>query len=126
MALTILVVDDERAICDNLEAYLEDEGMRVYTAQSGEEALHRISTGLTVDACVIDLRLPGMSGIEAILAIRQVAPMLRFVIHTSSADDVVAGALRRANLVGQVPVFRKLLVDMHGLTRALQDGGATA
>jgi len=119
MAPTILVVDDEQAICDNLAAYLEDEGLRVYTAQSGEEALQRIHAGLRVQACVMDLRLPGMGGIEAILAIRRLAPEVRFVIHTGSGDDVVATALQRAGL-GRVPVFRKPLADMDDLARTLR------
>jgi CheY-like chemotaxis protein len=119
MAPTILVVDDEQAICDNLAAYLEDEGMQVYTAQSGEEALQHIAAGLRVQACVMDLRLPGMSGIEAILAIHRLAPAVHFVIHTGSADDIVAGALQRAGL-GRVPVLRKPLVDMDGLAQALR------
>ena len=118
MALTILVVDDEQAICDNLAAYLEDEGMQVHTALSGEEALQRIADGLSVHACVMDLRLPGMSGIETILAIRRINPAMRFVIHTGSANDIVAASLQRAGL-GQVPVLRKPLVDMGDLVHAL-------
>jgi CheY-like chemotaxis protein len=119
MAPSILVVDDEQAICDNLVAYLEDEGMRVYTVHSGEEAIEHVRTGPPVQVCIMDLRLPGMSGTDAMLAMRRLVPGMAFVIHTGSADDAVTAALRRSGL-GRIPVFRKPVTDMAALVQALQ------
>jgi two-component system OmpR family response regulator len=118
MALSVLVVDDEQAICDNLAAYLEDEGMRVYTAHSGEEAIEHLRAGLLVQICVVDLRLPGMSGTDTMLEVRRLAPGMAFIIHTGSADDAVTAALRRSGL-GRIPVFRKPVTDMAALVQTL-------
>lgn len=117
MGPVVLVVDDEIAICENLSAFLEDEGMRVICVHSGEDALSRINAGLAIQICIMDLRLPGMSGTAAILAIQQLDPRVRFVIHTGSAQEDVAAELQRAGLAG-MPVFKKPVADMADLAQA--------
>lgn len=111
MPPSVLIVDDEPAICDNLAAFLEDEGMRAEVAHSGEQAVDLISGGLAVDVCIMDLRLPGMNGAQTILALRHLAPGLRFIVHTGSASDKVAAQLSR-NGLESVPVFNKPVQDM--------------
>ena len=123
MASRILVVDDEPAICDNLAAFLEDEGMQVHTACSGEEALSRISAGLDVQVCIMDLRLTDMSGTEAILEIHRLAPQVRFVIHSGSAHDSVLTKLREVGL-GATPVFKKPVNNMAELAQTVSALGA--
>jgi CheY-like chemotaxis protein len=118
MEPVVMVVDDEVSICDNLAAFLEDEGMQVYTAYSGEDALQRIGTGLPVQVCIMDLRLPGMNGAEAILKIHGRAPQVRFIVHTGSPHDSVISDLHRAGL-GDIPVFRKPLEDMAALSHTV-------
>ena len=100
---------------------LEDEGLQVYTAYSGEEALRRIDAGLTIQACVVDLRLPGISGIETIMAIYSRVPEMYFVIHTGSESEITTTTLQQAGL-GRLPVFRKPLVDMSCLAKTLKSG----
>jgi CheY-like chemotaxis protein len=111
MAPAVLVVDDEVAICEGLAAFLEDEGMRVHTAHSGEEALSLLATDLPVQVCIIDLRLPGMNGTEAIVEIQRRAPDVRFVIHTGSAPDAVLRELGRVGLQA-TPIFKKPVCDL--------------
>ena len=115
---TILIVDDEPAICDNLAAFLEDEGLRACVAHSGEEAVERISGGLSAQVCIMDLRLPGMTGTEAILAIRQLAPRTRFLVHTGSANDKVIAEFGRTGL-RDIPVVHKPVRDMTRLADAI-------
>lgn len=111
MAPSVLIVDDEQAICDNLAAFLEDEGLQPLISHSGEDALELVRDGVKVDVCIMDLRLPGMTGTEAILAIRELVPQIRFVIHTGSANDKVIAELTRTGLE-DVPVFNKPVRDM--------------
>jgi CheY-like chemotaxis protein len=118
MSPSVLIVDDETAICDNLSAFLEDEGMRTAVAHSGEQALEMIAAGLEVDVCIMDLRLPGMNGTAAILAIRALRPGLGFVVHTGSAIENVAAELRRSGLP-EITVFSKPLDDMARLAAIL-------
>lgn len=118
--LRILVVDDEPAICSNLEAFLEDDGIEAYSARSAEEAIERIKGGLGIDVCIMDLRLPGMNGAEGIHRIRELTPEVRFIIHTGSFDDAVDATLRRTGLEG-IPVFQKPVDDLALLARAALD-----
>jgi CheY-like chemotaxis protein len=111
MAPLILIVDDEQAICDNLAAFLEDEGLQPQIAHSGEEAVRLVNDGLAVNVCIMDLRLPGMTGTQAILAIRRLAPQIRFLVHTGSANDKVIAELARTGL-RDIPVLHKPVRDM--------------
>jgi two-component system alkaline phosphatase synthesis response regulator PhoP len=66
---TILIVDDEREIRDLLRYNLEREGYTVLTAQAGEEALERIFA-TRPDLVLLDLLLPGLSGLEVLREVR--------------------------------------------------------
>jgi DNA-binding NtrC family response regulator len=79
----ILVVDDEEKLRANLRDAFEDMGHRVLTAESAEEALLVLSRG-KVDACTVDIRLPGMSGNNFIRKAGDMFPGLKFVIYTGS------------------------------------------
>jgi CheY-like chemotaxis protein len=117
MGPAILVVDDEPAICEGLAAYLEDEGMRVYRAGSGEDAVAQVAAGLPIGVCIMDLRLPGMSGTATIREMELLAPQVRFLIHTGSPREEVADELERAGLA-PAPVFQKPVSDMGEMARA--------
>lgn len=118
MGPAILIIDDEVAICDNLGAYLEDDGMEIHVAHSGEDALRLLEAGLRVRVCVMDLRLPGISGAQAVVRIHHLRPDIRFIIHTGSAHDAVLTELRHLGL-DPLPVFNKPVCDLDGLARAI-------
>ena len=65
---TILLVEDEPAVRQGTEQFLRQRGFTVVTAVSGEEALEKF-TG--ADVIILDIMLPGMSGIETLRKIRQ-------------------------------------------------------
>src|SRR3954469_6683984 len=68
---TVLVVDDEKNIRRTLEMVLTGEGYRVLEADSGEKALATLSNPHEpVDVAIFDLKLPGMSGLEALQRLR--------------------------------------------------------
>jgi len=62
---TILVVDDERHICELYKAELEDEGYAVTVAHSGAEALVAVEAN-PPDLIVLDIQMPGMDGVETL------------------------------------------------------------
>ncbi len=69
---TILVVDDERNIRRTLGLVLSGEGYRVAEAESAEQALALLESGRTpVDLAIIDIMLPGMSGLDLLARLRQ-------------------------------------------------------
>lgn len=120
MPIRVLVVDDETAVCDNVAAFLEDENMLVATAESGEQALMLVAESDDFDVCVMDMRLPGMDGNTAILAMHEMRPALSFIIHTGSANYALPPTLRAIG-IGERDIFMKPLSDMQLLAQAIID-----
>jgi len=88
---TVLVVDDDRLILASVAAALEAAGFRVWTTDSGEEAV-RLAGRLRPDAVVTDLRMPGMDGIALLDRLADDAPPAprTTIIYSAlppSADD---------------------------------------
>ena len=82
---TILVVDDEAAQRQLLGGFVESLGFRAEEASSAEEALETIRSHAP-DMVLLDVRLPGMSGIEALAEIRKIADKLPVLLITAYAD----------------------------------------
>ena len=70
MILRLLIVEDEKQICDAVAKSLYDAGYEVDTCYDGEEALEYILTE-NYDLIVLDLNLPGMDGMEILKELRQ-------------------------------------------------------
>ncbi len=119
MTLRVLVVDDEPLVAEAVRAFLEDEGMRVQTADSAEAALEAVRAGGAFDACIMDLRLPGMNGDKAAQALRSLCPGLLFVFHTASTDRTVPAQLAAIG-IGEPHLFKKPLADMMPLAETLR------
>lgn len=66
----ILIVDDQREICDLVQEYLTGEGYRVSTAQDGAQ-MRRVMSQLPVDLVILDLMLPGEDGLTLARSLRQ-------------------------------------------------------
>src|SRR5574341_356605 len=75
----ILVVDDEHDICWALENVLGDEGHRVTQVHRGEEAIREVQQRAFTVA-IVDVKLPGMSGLEVSRAIHHLDPRLKIVM----------------------------------------------
>lgn len=69
MSRKVLVCDDERHIVRLLEVFLERKGFQVVTAFDGHQAMEKIRTE-HLDLCVLDLMLPGLTGLELLNQIR--------------------------------------------------------
>lgn len=86
---SVLIVDDEPAICWTLREALRDEGHQVQVAPSAEEAL-RLTAGnpaaFVPDAVLLDVRLPGRDGLEALDDLRQNIGAVPVIIMTAFGD----------------------------------------
>jgi DNA-binding NtrC family response regulator len=91
---TILVVDDDAGQRSLLESFLSRQGFRIVTASSAEEALIALDT-VPARMMISDVRMPGMSGLEALRHVRKKLPDLPVLLITAYADirDAV-GAMR--------------------------------
>jgi two-component system nitrate/nitrite response regulator NarL len=88
------VVDDHHLFRTGIRALLEEEGFEVADAASGEAALRRLD-GFAPDVVVMDLNMPGMSGIEATRRIAAARPGTAVIILSIAGEgDGVLDALR--------------------------------
>jgi len=89
--MRILIVEDERAIAEVEKAYIERDGYSADVASDGLTALALFAKG-SYDLVLLDLMLPGMSGVEICKAIRQSSQVpIIMVTALSGEDQVVAG-----------------------------------
>lgn len=77
----VLLVDDEEQFLKVLSQRMEGRGLKVDTSTSGEEALKRVKEK-EFDAIILDLAMPGMSGIEALKRIRSENPDMQIIMLT--------------------------------------------
>src|SRR5260370_17473191 len=68
--MRILLVEDERKVASFIARALRENSYAVDVAETGEKAL-QLATDVTYDAILLDVRLPGMSGLEVCRALRQ-------------------------------------------------------
>jgi DNA-binding response OmpR family regulator len=81
----ILVVDDEQAIRELVGSYLRTEGFDVVEAVDGEDALAQVAQHAP-ELIVLDLRLPGISGLDVLREIRRTSTVYVIVL-TARADE---------------------------------------
>lgn len=77
----ILIVDDEANIREGLRAVLAKDGHMVQTAATGEEALSRLAS-FACEAAIVDIRMPGISGIELLAQIKARWPFVAVILLT--------------------------------------------
>ncbi|MFW8600569.1 response regulator [Desulfobacterota bacterium M19] len=75
----ILLVDDEESIHLLYSDELEEEGYKVYSAYSGEEALEKLRE-LNADLVILDINMPGMNGLETLRQIKELNPALPVIL----------------------------------------------
>jgi DNA-binding response OmpR family regulator len=100
----ILVVDDDATIRDSIKLALDSVGIETIPAENGERALEAFSRE-PCDGAIVDLMMPGMSGLETVTALREKAPALPII--------VVSGSLTRG--VGVADLLR-MATELKGVT----------
>ena len=107
----IVVVDDDPAVCNSLKFSLELEGFAVRAYRSGSEFL--ASDSLTACKCfVIDQRMPGMSGMEVISALRGRNVTAPAILILSQPNRVLSARAAEAHVpIIEKPLLNNALVD---------------
>ena len=107
----MLLVDDHALFLTGIRSLLEEQGLHVVgEADNGSSAL-QLTSELAPDVIIMDLKMPGLTGVETTRRISGIAPLARVVVLTISADDedvmnaVMAGAcgyLLKDSSIGQL------------------------
>ncbi len=85
----ILIVDDDHQLRQSFERLLSAEGYAVRTASTGEAGVEMVRESLP-DLVVMDVRMPGISGLEAYAAMREIEPRLPVIIMTAHGTTETA------------------------------------
>jgi DNA-binding NtrC family response regulator len=88
-AASILIVDDDANLRQNIHFILEKGGMKSSMASSGEEALQRMRT-TAFDLVLLDVQMPGMGGMEALRIMRERHPDVGVIMCSVLKDIAVA------------------------------------
>jgi two-component system response regulator HydG len=94
----ILVVDDEPSQRELLEMVLTEEGYSVLTAPSGEEAVEWVKKQF-FNLIIMDMKMKGMGGLEALKKIKEISPSIQVLIVTAYASvDTAVDAMKSGAL----------------------------
>jgi DNA-binding NtrC family response regulator len=82
--MRLLLVDDEKEFVQTLAERLRTRGFDVTEAYNGEEAIEKVKT-FNYDVTILDVQMPGISGIEVLKAIKDMKPLIEVVMLTGNA-----------------------------------------
>ena len=110
---SILVVEDEPSIRENLQTLLEFEGYSVCTASNGEEGLRTLRTMRRPCLVLLDLLMPVMNGMEFLEAKSHVATIASIPVC------IVSGVAEKPDM-SQASVFLKKPIEFDGLLKIVR------
>ena len=82
--MKMMLVDDEKRFLETTEKLLRKKNIETTTATSGEEALEKLSTH-NIHVVILDVKMPGMDGIETLKAIKRQYPLVEVIMLTGHA-----------------------------------------
>jgi DNA-binding response OmpR family regulator len=99
----VLIVDDDRAVCNALEEFLGAQGYQVCTALDGPAGIAKVKE-IRPHIVLLDIIMPGMDGIEVLKEITKVDPTIGVIMVTGIRDDELG---RRALELGAYDYLTK-------------------
>ncbi len=81
----LLLVDDEKGFLDTLTKRLKKRELKVRAVYSGEDALVELKKNSAIEVVVLDVKMPGMDGIETLVEIKQRFPLMEVIMLTGHA-----------------------------------------
>ena len=117
-SLKILVVDDDRQICDLLKKYLETDGYSVILCHDGEEAVVK-SNALRPDIVLLDIMLPGIDGWQVCREIRKKSnvPIIMVSAKGETIDKVIGLELGADDYIVKPFDTKEVVARINAVTR---------
>lgn len=85
MPANILLVDDEQGFVDTMAKRLDNRGLTVTTAYSGQDGIDALAANHSIDVVVMDVKMPGMDGNEALKVVKAEYPLVEVIMLTGHA-----------------------------------------
>lgn len=114
--IRVLLIDDEQTLLDYLSKRLLREGFTVKATFSGEEALE-VAANSFFDVAVVDLKMPGMDGVETQKRLKEIQPLIQCIVLTGH------GSIDTALESGQQDAYKYLLkpIDYENLVETIKE-----
>jgi two-component system, OmpR family, response regulator ChvI len=109
-AIRIVIVDDDNLFRESLGLNLIDESYDVTTFSSGSAALDHFASGGHVDVILLDLRMPGMNGLEVLRSLRRSGNTTPVVFLTVLNDEIYEEAALESGAVDFIGKSRRLSI----------------
>lgn len=111
----VLLVDDDQLLLDLASSFFKSEGIEVYCASTGEDALRKIRER-PFSLMVTDFNMPGMDGLELAGKVREVAPRMPIFMSTGYPSPEICRLAREAGIarVFAKPFDFRVIVAMVG------------
>jgi DNA-binding NtrC family response regulator len=81
----IMLVDDEKAFVETMTKRLEKREFTVVSCFSGQDAIDTLATHKNLDVIILDVKMPGLDGIEALKEIKKISPLTEVIMLTGHA-----------------------------------------
>ena len=111
----ILLVDDEQEIRETLQEFLAEKGYDVHQATNGAAGIAAVAAVIP-DVVLLDIQMPGLGGVDALAAIRAIAPQVKVIMVSGTPNAEVAS---RALAYGAFDFVAKP-IDLAHLERSLE------
>ena len=82
----VLLVDDEVSFVETFSERLKMRNLEISTAFSGEEALQVLEQNHNIEVIILDVKMPGMDGIETLVKIKEKFPLVEVIMLSGHAD----------------------------------------
>lgn len=120
--MRVLLIEDDASVRNLVRRMLERGGHEVAEADNGRSGLERLHAG-TFDLVITDIIMPGMDGIETLIALRRDYPALRVIVMSGGGRTGSMDFLDCAEQLGASAVLHKPFT-LTGLTAAIATAGA--
>ncbi len=121
-ARKVLVIDDEKVVCNSCRRVLKQEGFDVSTATAGREGVEKLSQE-NFDAVIVDLRMPGIGGMDVLRIIKRNNPEAQVIIitgYSSVSTAVEAMQLGAADYLPKPFTPKELTQKLERMLRAVK------
>ena len=114
--IKVLLIDDEQTLLEYLSKRLLKEGFTVKATFSGEEALE-VAANNFFDVAVVDLKMPGIDGVETQKRLKEIQPLIQCIVLTGH------GSIDTALESGQQDAYKYLLkpIDYENLVETIKE-----
>jgi DNA-binding NtrC family response regulator len=85
MRTVVMLVDDEVPFVDTMTKRLGKRDLEIVAAYTGQEALEKLKANQKVDVIILDVKMPGMDGIETLREIKKAHPLIEVIMLTGHA-----------------------------------------